>query len=128
MVNGTSVLDTVFLVPTPAGPYNNTHAHSRTHTQMQRSRLLKREKLAARLMYRGHLSFDGCCGTLKQKTFDKKGVHSPKTLTKTGTLLFVDGDVCFLRQIDSKSNLLRLSSSLGSSQPPRVVFSFSPSA
>ena len=43
----------------------HTHARSRTHTQKNRSRLSPRGKLEARLLYRGCLAFDGCCGTSK---------------------------------------------------------------
>ena len=42
---------------------------------------------------------------IKQGDLTKRGTPPPqkKTLTKRGTRLFVDGDVHFLRQIDSKS-------------------------
>ena len=40
----------------------HTHARSRTHTQKHRSWLSQRGKLEARLLYRGYLAFDGCCG------------------------------------------------------------------
>ena len=68
MVEHTSVLKTVFLVPTAVGSYNGTcpqHARSRTHKEKHRSWPSQREKLQARRLYHGYLAFERCCGTSK---------------------------------------------------------------
>ena len=57
----------VFLVPAGVRSYHDTRTHTHAHepTQKHRSWLSQREKREARLLYRGCLAFDGCCGTSK---------------------------------------------------------------
>ena len=50
----------------------HTHARARTHTQKHRSWLSRRWRLEARLLYRGCLAVDSCCGTWKTAAEVKK--------------------------------------------------------
>ena len=67
----------LFLVPTAVGSYNDTHTHARSRTRTRKHRSQK-EKLEARLLCRGCLAFDSCCGTSKtaaergKKAFEKR--------------------------------------------------------